>query len=117
MCTSASKTRQLITACGGENAGARVVGGDLGGIGVDPVFLPRSPLFRAGINPDDYYNTSAGSSDINPNGVPFGFFHEEIAGRPDGYPLLLDIGMSEQRAREAFIFLRDGSYLSAQLTQ
>ena len=52
----------------------------LGGIGVDPVFLPSSTLYNAALVDSDWYNTSTGSGDLNQNGVPYGFAHTELAG-------------------------------------
>jgi hypothetical protein len=53
--------------------------------GVDPVFNELSQLFSAQISlvPEQWYNTSTGSSDMDPQGVPYGFFHTPLPGEPD----------------------------------
>lgn len=52
----------------------------LGGAGVDPVFVPSSSLFQAGLDPSNFYNTTAGSGHINVNGNPWGFFSADLPG-------------------------------------
>ncbi|KAG2499887.1 hypothetical protein HYH03_002176 [Edaphochlamys debaryana] len=97
---------------------ALVVSGDLGGIGVDPVFSIHSSLYNASLNASDFYNMSHGSREIGPGRMPYGFFHERLPSRfAAGYPLLLDTRLSTRRAEEAMTYLRDGSYLSATLTK
>lgn len=53
-----------------------------GGIGLDPVLLMRSSLYNPDLaaRPEDWYNTSQGSADINIHGAPFGFFQEDLPG-------------------------------------
>lgn len=62
-----------------------------------------------------------GSPELNPAGVPYGFFHLPLPGVPRrlaaGYPLLLDVRLSAQRAAQALDYLSRGSYLSAALTK
>ncbi|GFR49555.1 hypothetical protein Agub_g11601 [Astrephomene gubernaculifera] len=92
------------------------------GIGVDAVFNPRSQLYSADVaaHPDDYYNTSAGSGHLNPNGIPYGFFTSPVplAGvAPDAYPVLLDTSLGERRIREMLLALKEGAYLDSELTE
>ncbi|KAG2422885.1 hypothetical protein HXX76_015713 [Chlamydomonas incerta] len=108
------------TGCAGGNGTQRILasGSDLGGIGVDPVFIKQSPLFQPSLDPAAYYNTSNGSVELNPAGVPYGFFHHPLGRHfPAGYPVLLDTRLSALRAEQALLFLRDGRYLSATLTK
>lgn len=67
---------------------------------------------------DHVYDSSQGSVELNPAGVPYGFFHQPLGRRfPDGYPVLLDTRLSALRAEQALLFLRDGRYLSTTLTK
>lgn len=109
------------------SSGSSTRGG--GGIGIDPVFVRRSQLYRSDLasDPGAYYNASEGAGQLNPNGVPYGFVpspvplpgfdrgDEELRRR--GYPLLLDAGMSQRRAQEALLALGEGSYLDPALTE
>ncbi|KAG2442749.1 hypothetical protein HXX76_002830 [Chlamydomonas incerta] len=95
--------------------------GDLGGVGIDPHFERRSGMFRPDINASDYYNTSQQRSpELNPTGTPYGFFHLPLPGArhlAPGYPVLLDVRLSAQRAAQALDYLARGAYLSAALTK
>ncbi|EFJ51847.1 hypothetical protein VOLCADRAFT_87436 [Volvox carteri f. nagariensis] len=94
-----------------------VLSGNLGGIGNDPVFSRVSSLYDATLRSSDWYNMTEGSPEINPLGLPYGFFHEPLESFSPGYPLLLDTRLSAKRAGQALTYLRDGGYLSATLTK
>ncbi|GFR45384.1 hypothetical protein Agub_g6762, partial [Astrephomene gubernaculifera] len=92
------------------------------GIGVDAAFTTRSELYNADAvsRPGDYYNVTHGSGDMNPHGVPYGFFQPSVPlpGVPSGaYPLLLDTSLGEQRLRDTLLALKDGAYLDSELTE
>ncbi|KAG2452521.1 hypothetical protein HYH02_002759 [Chlamydomonas schloesseri] len=97
------------------SASARVK--DLGGIGNDPVFSRHSALYQASLDPADYYNTSQGSPELNPGGLPYGFFHQPAGRLAPGYPLVLDTHLSAKRAEQAITYIRDGGYLAETLTK
>ncbi|KAG2442746.1 hypothetical protein HXX76_002828 [Chlamydomonas incerta] len=102
------------------SSSASISSGDLGGIGIDPHFERRSGMFRPDINASDYYNTSQRSPELNPAGTPYGFFHLPLPGArhlAPGYPVLLDVRLSAQRAAQALDYLARGAYLSAALTK
>lgn len=64
-----------------------------------------------------YYNTTPGAGQLNPNGVPYGFHARALAGRTPGFPVLLEGGLSQQRARELVTLLADGNYLDRRQTR
>lgn len=89
----------------------RPAGLDSAPFGRDPVFMPGSPLFRPSANASQYFNTSRGSAEVNPNGLPFAFFHLPLQGYPIGYPIFLDIDATEARAFDTVQYLADGGFL------
>lgn len=93
-----------------------MVSGALGGIGRDPLFSPKSSLYNPGVarRPDDYYNTSAGSPDVSPFGLPYAFQHEPLPGYPDGYPVWISNDLPAGRINDMLTYLSDGGYLSQQ---
>ncbi|GFH27228.1 PKD_channel domain-containing protein [Haematococcus lacustris] len=90
---------------------------DLGGFGTDPVFNPRSTLFNAALDVADWYNTSADSPDMSPQGSPFAFFHQPVPGMPVGYPLLVDTAISAKRAAQISSYLAEGGFLDRSFTE
>ncbi len=64
-----------------------------------------------------YYNTTPGSGQLNPNGVPYGFHARPLAGRTPGFPVLLEGGLSQERARELVTLLANGNYLDRRQTR
>ncbi|KAG2444343.1 hypothetical protein HXX76_001099 [Chlamydomonas incerta] len=115
--TTAAATTAAANASAALSYGAHLASGTLGGIGSDPTFMMRSGLYRPDLDPADYYNSTPGSPEVNAFGVPYGFFHEPMRRQPDGYPVILDIGLSEQRVLQALQYLKDGSYLSPSATK
>lgn len=89
----------------------RVRGLDSAPFGRDPVFMPGSSLFDPTVDASLFYNTSRGSPEVNPNGLPFGFFSSPLRGFPTGYAVFLDIAATEARALETLQFLGDGGFL------
>ena len=70
---------------------------------MDSVYNVKSSLFDISLSNMSswYYNTSAGSPDIDPNtGLPFGFFHYELPGFASGYPLFVDVRDPVARVKE-----------------
>lgn len=41
----------------------------------------QSSLYDAALDATDYYNVTEGSGEINPAGLPYGFFHHQLEGR------------------------------------
>ena len=72
-------------------------------------------LSQAG--PSLYYNTSPGSGDISVNGNPWGFHTYPLPGSPDGFPLVLTVGLTEDRVPAVQQALSDGAYLNKHLSQ
>jgi hypothetical protein len=50
--------------------------------GIDPTFSALSQLYNAELaqSPGEWYNTSTGSTEVNINGAPYGFFHVPLDG-------------------------------------
>ena len=86
--------------------------------GVDPVFLRASPLYRADLaaKQDWYYNTSD-PGQTSATGAPYGFHARDLAGRPAGFPVLLESGLGAGRAAALLRYLADGNYLDRRQTQ
>ena len=63
----------------------------LDGFGRDPTFNPLSRLFMEA-NEGDYYNTTAGSSEVDSFGYPYGFFKRKVTGHNPGYPVVIQVG-------------------------
>ncbi|KAG2436559.1 hypothetical protein HYH02_011496 [Chlamydomonas schloesseri] len=86
--------------------------------GVDPVFLRASPLYRQDLaaKQDWYYNTSD-PDQTSPTGAPYGFHARDLAGRPPGFPVLLESGLGAGRAAALLRYLADGNYLDRRQTQ
>ncbi|GFR51054.1 hypothetical protein Agub_g13376 [Astrephomene gubernaculifera] len=113
-----NKTRAVTT----SGATAQLRQDMLAGIGVDAAFITRSKLYSAELvsRPGDYYNVTQGSGDLNPHGVPYGFFQSAVPlpGVPaDAYPLLIDTALGEQRLQKILLALKDGAYLDSELTE
>ncbi|KXZ41637.1 hypothetical protein GPECTOR_350g101 [Gonium pectorale] len=85
--------------------------------GVDPVFLRSSSLYRADLASklSWYYNTSD-STQVGPTGTPYGFTARALEGRPPGFPVLLEGGLSFGRAVDMVRYLMDGNYLDRRQT-
>ncbi|KAF5826599.1 hypothetical protein DUNSADRAFT_2583 [Dunaliella salina] len=89
-------------------------------IGVDPTFIPNSPLYNPSIAmaPWGWYNTSLGSADLNPNGVPHGFesFPGGLPGLPDDhapiFPVVVDINAGGKQTRHTLQYMKEGRYFS-----
>jgi len=76
--------------------------------GVDPAFISTSTL-GAGleVRPDAYYE----SSEINPMGVPYGFYSVDFENRENGFPILIDINAAEDAFNRVITYLEEGFYL------
>jgi hypothetical protein len=61
--------------------------------GVDPSFNARSSMYHpyAAQRPWQYYNTTAGSSEVSDSGVPYAFFHRPAIGLKDGFPIVFPV--------------------------
>ena len=88
-------------------------------VGTDPVMVNTSSLYRANIAayPQDWYNTSTGALQMSPVGAPYGFFYEPLEGYSEGYPLLVEINVSEERVSQLWAFIQQGHYLYSAYTQ
>lgn len=58
-----------------------------------------------------------GSPELNPGGLPYGFFYQPAGRLPAGYPLVFDTHLSAKRAEQAITYIRDGGYLSETVTK
>jgi len=107
---------KLVAACDPKSSKSSS-SSDLGGIGIDPVFSLRSAFFNSELSqsPEGFYSASAG--ELNPFGVPYGFFHAPLAGFDDGYPVLVDVQLPTKRVKQTLTQLKDGAYLSSTLTK
>ena len=76
--------------------------------GVDPAFISTSTL-GAGVEvqPDAYYE----SSEINPMGVPYGFYSVDFERRGNGFPILIDINAAEDAFNRVITYIEEGFYL------
>ena len=76
--------------------------------GVDPAFISTSTL-GAGVEvqPDTYYE----SSEINPMGVPYGFYGVDFERRENGFPILIDINAAEDAFNRVITYIEEGFYL------
>jgi len=76
--------------------------------GVDPAFISTSTL-GAGlqITPDTHYE----SNEINPKGVPYGFYSFEFEKRETGFPILIDVNAGENAFNRVITYLEEGFYL------
>ncbi|GAX81803.1 hypothetical protein CEUSTIGMA_g9231.t1 [Chlamydomonas eustigma] len=105
----------LIPACMNE-PGSVIDYKFLEGVGTDPVFMSQSSLYDAKLLISDYYNTSAHSTEVNNStGAPFGFFHYPLRNYEDGYPVLFDTHLSQQRVQQMLTYVQDGALLNANL--
>ncbi len=83
--------------------------------GADPVFLRSSSL---NVDPNvfmakhNYYNMSD-INQVSSLGLPYGFHYleSESSSRYSGYPVLLDVNLGQQRAREFLAYVKEGMYL------
>ena len=76
--------------------------------GVDPAFISTSTL-HAGleVNPVTYYE----SSEMNPRGVPYGFYSVDFEKREKGFPIFIDINAAENAFNRVMTYLENGFYL------
>ena len=70
----------------------------------------RGHAIVASMQPDSFARTD---SPVRPQG----FYSYSLPGMVDGYPLVLEPGMSQKRVAQVLTHLRDGAYLSASLTK
>ena len=125
------QTRNELVDCGGRfvNISAQCRADELStnAFGVDPVFRrPQSgkgegSLYNVELEDfvTDYYNTSRNSgklrpvdTDVDPDavGTPYGFFHREVPGYPDGFPVFLDIASTRHNLGNMLQYLKEGLY-------
>ena len=74
-------TRQALRA-GGADA-----------FGVEPVFNKHSTLYRPDADQRKWqlFNSSSGSADLAPSGVPYAFFPRRAAGYSRGFPVVFPV--------------------------
>ncbi|GFR47551.1 hypothetical protein Agub_g9276, partial [Astrephomene gubernaculifera] len=86
--------------------------------GVDPLFLRSSALYREDLTSkmDWYYNTS-NTNEVGPTGMPYGFSARPLSGRPPGFPVLVETGLSTHRTAQLVRYLADGNYLDRRQTR
>eukprot|EP00898_Chlorokybus_atmophyticus_P004262 jgi/Chlat1/4837/Chrsp31S04872 len=77
--------------------------------GVDPVFLKASTLYNS--SAVDERTRFYSDSEVNNRGVPYGFFPSKVKGYEDGFPVFIDINLSQQRAEDMFSYLQDGFFI------
>lgn len=101
------------TAAAALAAWLRARGTGVAPYGVDPAFLRSSSLYRPELigREELYYNTSDRFEVSPETGTPFGFFHRQLAGYDDGFPVLLPNRLGAARAGAALQYLLDGNYL------
>eukprot|EP00798_Chlamydomonas_sp_ICE-L_P012337 gene12337-15513_t len=89
-------------------------GSSLPHIGIDPSFSTKSVLYNKEVapNPEEWYNTSAGSGETNSYGFPYGY-----KSFPGGYPFLFDINLNQARVEHMLTYLKEGSYLTRTATK
>eukprot|EP00899_Mesostigma_viride_P014599 jgi/Mesvir1/2313/Mv19344-RA.2 len=78
--------------------------------GVDPVFLRSSSLFDPSLDAADFYEED--EFDNRGLGLPFGFFPIKL-GRGHhvmGYPVFVDINLSEQRSAALYTYIADSFF-------
>lgn len=75
--------------------------------GVDPVFLTTSVLYDQTLNASDYY----APSEINSQGVPYGFFSRPTKGYSPGYTVVFDTNLNYQQAVDRLQYLQDGFFI------
>ncbi|GAX77704.1 hypothetical protein CEUSTIGMA_g5147.t1 [Chlamydomonas eustigma] len=107
---------QLIPACNANNKTAGdifAISTNIGGVGTDAAFNPLSSLYNQNLSISDYYNTSAGSRDLNNlTGSPYGFFHYPLTGYPNGYPVVFTPHLPAAQSRNILTYLYDGGLLN-----
>ena len=88
-------------------------------VGTDPFMVNTSSLYQPNIAayPQDWYNTSTGALQMSPVGAPYGFFYEPLEGYSEGYPLLVEINVSEERVPQLWAFIQQGHYLYSAYTR
>jgi len=79
-----------------------------GGFGRDPAFNPTSSLFSPASSEADYYNTSAGSREVDAFGFPFGFFPQPKVG---GSFAVFQTAMGRARVLAQLQYLRDAHFV------
>eukprot|EP00873_Tetraselmis_striata_P037232 jgi/Tetstr1/457496/TSEL_044078.t1 len=104
-----AKTVRLVTTANSSLLAG--VSDPLAPYGTDPVFQSTDKLYNPAAQQSDYYNTTAGSAEINAQGAAHWFFPRPVAGLSDGFPLLLEARMSRRRASEAWHGLDESAYV------
>ncbi|GAQ79658.1 Ca2+-modulated nonselective cation channel polycystin [Klebsormidium nitens] len=77
--------------------------------GVDPVFVPASPLYNIDVQPrvSQFY----APDEQNLRGTPRGFFPAEVAGLSSGFPIVIDVDLDQGGASDRLQYLVDGLFL------
>ena len=54
-------------------------------------------------------------TDVDPDavGTPYGFFHREVPGYPDGFPVFLDIASTRNNLGNMLQYLKEGLYFDS----
>lgn len=91
--------------------------GHMVSVGTDPVFNTRSQLYNSLATASAFYNVTPEANEVNSvSGAPHGFFMERMPHYSDGFPVFFDARLPNARAKEALLYLRDGSYLNSNNT-
>jgi len=87
-------------------------GEELKPYGADPVFSSQSELYNPRLlgREGDFYNVSSGSDEVDSNGFPHAWFHSSLPSHPEGFPLVLDAGVSKSRLDRLWRYVLDGRY-------
>jgi hypothetical protein len=128
------QTRNELVDCGARfvniSAQCRAEALSKKAFGVDPVFRRpqtgkgQGSLYNVELEDfvADYYNTSRNSgklrpvdTDVDPDavGTPYGFFHREVPGYPDGFPVFLDIASTRNNLGNMLQYLKEGLYFDS----
>ena len=103
-CPSARFGRLPTTFCLGAELDTRP-------FGVDAAFLPGSRAYDPALNASQFYDTSHGSPEVGPSGVPYGFFAQPWVGFPLGFPVVVQAGIAGSSAGMLAAYMVDGGYL------
>ena len=81
--------------------------------GSDPVFIPGTSLYKPTFlgREAEFYNMTHGSSDVNINNSPYGFFPRKIDGKGDGFPIVIPTPIDMFRSLTLVTALDEGNFL------
>ena len=78
---------------------------DQSNFGVDPLFLPSGPLYRAEVAANQHRYYTDPTHQVNEQGLPFGF-----TGGDFDFPVFLDINLPSSRAQLFASYMKEGEY-------